>query len=114
MSDRTNSDETCVCFKVPYTDLTYQRELGMTKGYAEVSVLVCPSCGQHWLHYFYEQEAFTASGRWYLGALTPEQLSALTVANAKSMLEGLAWYYYGGSFYDGRIGKASGEIKFVP
>ena len=86
----------------------------MDKNFAEVSVLACQSCGQHWLRYFYEQEAFTASGRWYLGAITPEQLSALTADRAKSFFEGLDWYYYGGSYYDGRSGKTSGGIILIP
>ena len=86
----------------------------MDKNYAEVSISICQSCGQHWLRYFYEQEAFTASGRWYLGALTPERLSALTADNAKSFFEGLDWYFYGGSYYDGQIGKTSGKIILIP
>jgi hypothetical protein len=61
----------------------------MDKNFADISVLVCQSCGQHWLRYFYEHEAFTASGRWYLGAITPTQFSILTTDNAKSLLEGL-------------------------
>ena len=108
------SDESCACFNVPYQNLSNYRELGMDESFAEVSVLVCRGCGQHWLRYFYEHEAFTSSGRWYLGALTAEQLPALTANNAKSLLEGLGWYYYGGSYYDGRSGKASGGITLFP
>ncbi|HUE82841.1 MAG TPA: hypothetical protein VMM84_12080 [Pyrinomonadaceae bacterium] len=84
----------------------------MDRCYAEVSVLVCRSCGQHWLRYFYEHEAFTGSGRWYLGAITPEQLSALTADAAKSLLEGLDWYYR--SAYGGGSRKTSGEITLFP
>lgn len=86
----------------------------MDSNYAEVSALVCRSCGQHWLRYFYEHEAFTSSGRWYLGAVAPGQLSALQAEGAKSLLEGLDWYFYGGSYYGGRVGKASGEISLFP
>ena len=86
----------------------------MDDRYAEVSVHVCRDCGRYWLRYFYEQEAFTASGRWYLGALTTGQLAALTANNAKSVLEGLDWYYYGGSFYFGKSGKTSGKISLFP
>ena len=86
----------------------------MDSSFAEASVLVCRSCGQHWLRYFYEHEAFTASGRWHLGAITPAQLSTLTAGNAKSLLEGIGWYYYGGSYYGGRSGKASGGIILCP
>jgi len=86
----------------------------MDKSFAEVSVLACRSCGRRWVRYFYEQEAFTASGRWYLGVLTPEQLSALNADNARSFFEGLDWYYYGGSYYDGQSGKTSGGISLFP
>jgi hypothetical protein len=82
----------------------------MDRGFAEVSILCCQTCRQHWLRYLYELEGFTASGRWYLGAITRQQLSTLTADNAKSYLEGLDWYYYGGSYFGGRSGKASGQI----
>ncbi len=55
-----------------------------------------------WLSYLYEMEAFTAWGRWYLGAISAEQASNLTVENAKATLERLSWYFYGGSYYGGR------------
>ena len=109
-----DSNASCACFNVPYQNLSNYRELGMDRSFAEVSVLICRSCGQHWLRYFYEHEAFTASGRWYLGAITPEQLSALTTDKAKSLLEGVDWYYYGGSYYHGQNGKTSGGIIPFP
>jgi len=111
---RPDSDECCGCLGVAYRNLSGYRELGMDESFAEVSVLRCRECGRHWLRYFYEQEAFTASGRWYLGAITPGQLSALNAGNAKSLLEGLDWYFYGGSYYEGRGGKASGVIVLNP
>lgn len=106
--------EPCGCFATPLSHLISARELGMDRRFAEVSVLVCRDCGQHWLRYFYEIEAFTASGRWYLGAVTPEQISALTSENAKETLERLDWYYYGGSYYEGRSGRTFGKIILNP
>lgn len=82
----------------------------MDSRFAEVSVLVCRECGQRWLRYFYEVESFSGSGRWYLGAITPEQATALSAEQAKAMLEQLSWYYYGGSYFQGRSGKTAGEI----
>jgi hypothetical protein len=113
-NQQPNSGGCYLCFCTPYETLSDYRELGMDSSFAEVSVLVCRSCGQHWLRYFYELEAFTASGRWYLGPITPAQLSTLTAEGAKSLLEGLDWYHYGGSYYGGRSGKASGEIVLFP
>jgi hypothetical protein len=86
----------------------------MDRDFADVSILCCQTCKQHWLRYFYEIEAFTASGRWYLGAIRREQLSNLTADNAKSYLEKLDWYYYGGSYFGGRSGKSSGQIILYP
>jgi hypothetical protein len=104
----------CGCFAAPYGHSMKAKELGMDDRFAEVSVLTCKGCGQDWLRYFYEVEAFTASGRWYLGAITPAELSSLNLMNAKSTLEGLSWYYHGGSYYSGLSGKSAGEIPLIP
>jgi hypothetical protein len=77
-------------------------------------VLICQDCGQHWLRYCYEVEAFTGSGRWYLGAITPEQFATLTVEQARAMLENLNWYDCGGSYYDGGMRRTSGTIMLSP
>jgi hypothetical protein len=82
----------------------------MDSRFAEISLLACPACGQHWLRYHYELEGFTASGRWYLGAITAEQATNLTAENAEVALEGLDWYFYGGSYFAGRSGRASGML----
>ena len=86
----------------------------MDGNYAEVSLLICSVCGQSWLRYFYEIEAFPASGRWYLGAIKAEQASRMKVENAKATLESLSWYFYGGSYFEGRRGKTSGRIYLFP
>ena len=104
----------CICFSQPHSTLRYDRELGMDKHYAEVSLLICSLCGQTWLKYLYEMEAFTASGRWYLGAISAEQASRMTAEDAEATLEGLSWYFYGGSFYGGKSGRSSGGIPLNP
>lgn len=105
---------TCSCFSAPLQSLASQKELGMDNNFAEVSILVCPVCGQHWLRYFYELEAFTASGRWYLGAIEAEGAARLIAEEAKAVLEGLGWYFYGGSYYEGRSGRTTGKILLIP
>jgi hypothetical protein len=114
--DRRQSEQaaTCTCITAPAKFLENEKELGMDENFASVTLLICPLCGQHWLRYFYEVEAFTASGRWYLGAVQPEQASLLTAEKAKATLEGLSWYFYGGSYYGGWRGKASGMIFLNP
>jgi hypothetical protein len=106
--------EACACFAAPPSHLIRANDLGLDSQLAEVSVLICQDCGQHWLRYFYEVEAFTSSGRWYLGAITPKQFATLTPDQAKSTLESLDWYYYGGSYYEGRKGRTSGNIILAP
>ena len=106
--------EACQCFTAPAAHLSGVKELGLDSRLAEVSVLICRRCGQHWLRYFYEVEAFSGSGRWYLGAITPDQFATLTVERAKGTLERLSWYYYGGSYYHGRNGRTSGSIVLSP
>jgi hypothetical protein len=104
----------CGCFAMPHQFLASEKELGMDDHYAEVTLLVCTLCAQHWLKYFFEIEAFPASGRWYLGAVTAKQAARLTAANAKAALEKLDWYFYGGSYYHGRSGRTSGRIMLNP
>jgi hypothetical protein len=106
--------ETCMCSVAQPAHLIGAKDLGLDSQLAEVAVLICQDCGQHWLRYFYEVEAFTGSGRWYLGAIPPEQFATLTVEQAKATLESLSWYYYGGSYYHGRNGRTSGTIMLSP
>jgi hypothetical protein len=112
--NRTVPADSCACLAAPGQFLVTDQELGMDENFAEISLLVCARCGQYWLKYFYEIEAFTASGRWYLGALKAEQVSAVNVKDARAILENLDWYFYGGSYYGGRSGKASGRIYLSP
>lgn len=100
----------CSCLDEPQGQLIPFRELGMDSHYAEVSILVCRQCGQYWLRYFYESEFFSHSGRWYLGPISEERAKSLIAEDAKQVMEGLSWYYYGGSYFGGRGGKSSGEI----
>jgi hypothetical protein len=111
---RPDQDPVCSCFTAPGKYLVIDTELGMDNNYAQASLLVCPLCGQHWLRYFYELEAFTASGRWYLGAVTQDQVAGLTAEKAKEILESLTWYFYAGSYYGGKSGRTSGRIFLNP
>lgn len=100
-----NLNQPCSC-----KNLSKLEYLGMDENYSEVSIAKCLNCGQHWLHYFYENEAFSGSGRWYQGAISAQQALSLDVNEAKSILEELQWYFYGGSYFYGKTGKASGKI----
>jgi hypothetical protein len=115
MVDESHSQTiSCSYPRPPHDSLVIVKELGMDGNFAEITLLKCADCGQHWLQYFYEVEAFTASGRWYLGAITEEQAELLNAENAKTTLENLSWYYFGGSYYGGQSGKTSGRIFLNP
>lgn len=77
--------------------------------YGEVSVDTCKSCGTHWLTYFVEYEAFTASGRYFRGMVSPEQLPGLTAERAAEVLGSLPWHFRGGSYF-----RTSGECSTDP
>ena len=99
----------CPCLTAPGRFLRIDRDLGMDERFADAAMRVARPGA-----YEYEVEAFTASGRWYLGPVTARQAEELTASQAKTTLESLDWYYYGGSYFDGRIGKASGDILLNP
>jgi len=94
----------CRCMTPPLNYRDFKRtDIGVdeSKGrFGDVSIQRCKHCGQHWLHYHYEHEAFTKSGRWYRGAITSAQAKRVTAAGALEMLAGLPWHLYGGSYYD--------------
>jgi hypothetical protein len=94
-------------------DLASVHEFGLDEHHGQITVLACPFCGQFWLKYFYENEGFTASGRWYLGAISADQFASLTLENTIATLEKLDWYFVGGSYFGGQISKNSGKI-FLP
>lgn len=105
----------CRCMTPPFHYLDYETaELGidMTKNRGgEVTVETCKACGSKWLRYFVEYEAFSESGRWYRGLVTPEQLESLTPERAPELLAGLPWYFYGGSYYRTLGRKSYGPIR---
>ncbi|MEI7984904.1 MAG: hypothetical protein WCI55_04685 [Armatimonadota bacterium] len=100
----------CICFQstlqreVPFSDV------GMTDDYADITNGKCSKCGQVWLRYLYENEGFTGSGRWYLGAISELQANTIQVNQAKAILETLDWYWVGGSYYGGQIRVSHGYI----
>ncbi len=70
----------CRCMTPPFDFKDYDCELlGIDETndrFGQVSVQTCQACGRKWVHYFVEYEAFSNSGRWYRGPVTPEmQLS---------------------------------------
>lgn len=110
---RAPGPEPCPCLETPYEGLATVRELGADARWGEATLLDCRRCGRTWLRYFYELEAFSRSGRWYLGVIAPEQARLLRAADARALLESLPWYYCGGSYYGGRVHRTAGKLNLV-
>lgn len=100
----------CTCPLQEPEKLGLEMELGMDENFAEISLHSCPLCGQKWLRYFYENEGFSGSGRWYLGAIAIGDVANLQVGLAKELLEGLDFYFVGGSYFGGQTSRSSGPI----
>lgn len=100
----------CACPVELPNDRTQYVELGMDEIYAEVSTFVCGACGQLWLRYHYENEGFTGSGRWYVGPISASLAQSIKAEDARAQFEKMEKYFYGGSYYDGRVDQRSGPI----
>jgi hypothetical protein len=66
-------------------------------------------CGTRWIHYFYELEGISGSGRWYRGIISEDTAATMTPEKATAWLEQLDQYMYGGSYFttDGAYGKGT-------
>lgn len=109
------SEKHCRCLSEPlsfdqYDNITF---LGIddTHGrFGEVKMLRCTTCGRYWLHYFVEYESFRGSGRYFMGLVTPETAERLSPDRAVEYLNSLDWHLYGGSYFFGKTGKATGLV----
>jgi hypothetical protein len=93
----------CRCLTPPLDYRDYDpHDIGVDEArgrFAEVRIDRCRTCGREWLHYAYEIEGFSGSGRWYRGLVTPEQVGRATPQTALGMLAELPWHLYGGSYF---------------
>lgn len=93
----------CACLRPPFDTRDFHcAEVGIddTNGrFGRVTLETCRRCGALWLVYQVEYEGFSGSGRWFRGLLAPEDRSAITPRGAVAYLEGLHWYFAGGSYF---------------
>jgi hypothetical protein len=68
--------------------------------FAAVTVERCTACDQKWLRYFFEQEAFSKSGRWYRVAISDDEAASVTETTALELMSRCSWHFYGGSYFD--------------
>jgi hypothetical protein len=104
----------CRCLQPPFVytqfDSTYLGVDPQNGRYADVSMDVCRACGRNWLHYHFELEWQSRSGRWYRGLVASEVARGVSALNAASVLEELPWYFAGGSYFGGNVHRASGRL----
>jgi hypothetical protein len=77
----------------------------------EVTIETCKFCGSKWVKYYFEHPLFGHSGTWYRGLITEEMESSVRAENAIALIEGLEWYFRGGSFYKSNGERWSGRIS---
>jgi hypothetical protein len=93
----------CVCCTPPFKADNYEiTDIGIdnTHGrYGEVTLMKCKLCGILWINYFYENEAFSQSGRWFKGQITEAFSKTIVPFQVVAYLEHLDGYFLGGSFF---------------
>ncbi len=100
----------CDCSDDNISKAVTERQLGTDRVFGEVSVKRCRVCGRYWLRYFYENEGFTGSGRWFMGEISSDDVAAVTADDALALFEKMDSYHFGGSYFGGRTGTTSGPI----
>lgn len=106
----------CICLREPMQFYEYEeiQYIGVdeTNGrYGDVTLKKCKKCDRYWLHYLVEYEAFTASGRYFMGLITPEIAQTLSPDLAVSYLNSLEWHLYAGSYFYGKKGRSTGKVE---
>jgi len=89
------------------------KHLGVDKThgrFGEVELWQCKNCGRFWLHYLVEYEAFTGSGRYFMGLITEEVADTISPEKAVEYLNKLDWHLYGGSYFGGK-GKSKNNVQ---
>lgn len=93
----------CRCYALPFGQQEFLSTflgVDVTDGrFADVSIERCASCGQHWLHYAFEIEAFTASGRWYRVCISEVESQTVTASTAVEVMSRRDFHFCGGSYF---------------
>lgn len=105
----------CSCHEIPVDHTIFSSSfIGVDESegrFGEVTLLSCNICRNSWVQYFYEVEAYTASGRWYRAWVDPLFLPELNESNTLSYIENSRRYIYGGSYFDSTGEYGSGKIR---
>jgi len=109
-------EQPCLCLDAPLASNQYEliAHLGVdtTRGrYGEVTIRRCRHCGRWWIHYHVEYEAYSGSGRTFMGLITPHAAETLRPEAAVSYLNSLDWHLYSGSYFGGKAGRTRGPVQ---
>ncbi len=110
----TTQKRECPCLEGDiYHQNFEERSLGVDRDFGEATVWRCRCRGRYWLEYQVEYEYLTAAGRWFRGLITSEAAASARAESAKQILEGLDWYFRGGSAFGGKVTKTvPGQLKY--
>ena len=104
----------CSCLTPPFGfDRFESQRVGVDASggrFAEVDLVRCRACGQRFVHYFYELESFSRSGRWYRAPVTGVDARELTNENARAILTKARLYFYGGSSFESSGQRGAGAL----
>lgn len=93
----------CRCLTPPFHHTDFEsREVGVDESagrFAEVSIEQCRACERKWLRYFFEQEAFSESGRWYRVLISDAEAASVTATTALELMSRRSWHFCGGSYF---------------
>jgi len=105
----------CRCMTPPFNYRDFEEApvgCDETNGrYGDVAIETCRACGSLWLTYRVTYEGFSRSGRWYRGLVSAEVAAAATPETAVAVLEGLEWYFAGGSYFGSSGAKGAGPVQ---
>lgn len=113
MKEKEELKKKCTCEKPPFVHKDFDvKILGVDNGYGEFEIQKCKTCGQNWLRYFVDyNHPLIKTGRWFRGEIYRGELNRITISNAKEYLEGLDWYFYGGTYFGTEGKKGGGKIN---
>lgn len=101
--EATKFHQFCVCSNPPFLATNYNIQMvgiDCTAGrFGEVRIMQCKICGNFWIEYFYENEAFSESGRWFKGRISETHAKTILPEEAVAYLAQLDGYFYGGSYF---------------
>ena len=68
--------------------------------FGDLTARICPDCKFIWLLYSVQYEAFTKSGRWYIGRIIEKNYKSIKPEDSVKLLEQSNPCYFGGSYFE--------------